>query len=212
MKKLAKIKKGKLGFSFLIRTEIEGEGIVSNVHEIYDAAVLAKNIGCDYFEVKPSYNYKNGVAHTLVKHSEDKIRQMKVELEKLSELVDDNFSVIKAITLDDSLNNVKNKQIKEYTTCPIAELRTLVTPVGVFVCPYWRGKNSFKIGDVQNTNFKELWNSKKKRDIMKWINPSKHCATIHCLRHESNIEILKIIEKIKNNQEIKTIPEFDRFI
>jgi MoaA/NifB/PqqE/SkfB family radical SAM enzyme len=161
MRELAKIKKGKLGFSFLIRTEIEGDGIISNIHEIYDAAVLAKDIGCDYFEVKPSYNYKNGVAHSLVKHSEDRIKQMKIELERLSELVDDNFSIIKAITLDESLNGVQKKQIKTYRTCPIAELRTLVTPMGVFVCPYWRGKDNFNIGNVKNTNFKELWNSKK---------------------------------------------------
>ncbi len=60
MKNLAKIKRGNLGFSFLIRTEADGFGIQSNISEIYDAAVLAKQIGCDYIEIKPSYNYVGG--------------------------------------------------------------------------------------------------------------------------------------------------------
>jgi len=212
MRKLAKIKTGKLGFSFLIRTEIEGDGIVSNIHEIYDAAVLAKNIGCDYFEIKPSYNYKNDVAHSLVKHSDERIEEIKEQLARLAELVDDNFSITKAITLDDSLNGVKNKQIKEYKTCPATELRTLVTPVGVFVCPYWRGKENFLVGDAKNTNFKELWNSQHRKKIQKWLDPSVHCANLHCLRHETNEEILNMIEDINNNKDIDTVKEFDRFI
>ena len=212
MRKLAKIKTGKLGFSFLIRSEAEGDNIVSNIHEIYDAAVLAKDIGCDYFEIKPSYNYKNNVAHSLVKHSDQRITEIKIELERLSKLIDDDFTIIKAITLDDSLNGVQEKQVKTYTTCPATELRTLVTPVGTFVCPYWRGKDQFNIGDAKKNNFMELWNSTQRKDIQKWLDPSKHCANLHCLRHESNIEILKMIEDIKNNKEIQTIQEFDRFI
>jgi len=212
MRELAKIKIGKLGFSFLIRSEVEGDDIVSNIHEIYDAAVLAKDIGCDYFEVKPSYNYKNDVAHSLVKHSDKRIEEIKRELERLPDLVDDNFSITKAITLDDSLSGVQNKQTKTYTTCPASELRTLVTPVGTFVCPYWRGKEDFNVGDAKNTNFKELWNSAKRKDIQKWLDPSKHCANLHCLRHETNIEILQMIDDIKKNKKIETIDEFDRFI
>jgi MoaA/NifB/PqqE/SkfB family radical SAM enzyme len=212
MRELAKIKTGKLGFSFLIRSEVEGDDIVSNIHEIYDSAVLAKDIGCDYFEVKPSYNYKNDVAHSLVKHSDKRIIEIKKELERLSELVDDNFAITKAITLDDSLNGVHKKQVKTYTTCPATELRTLVTPVGTFVCPYWRGKEEFNVGDAKNTHFKELWNSQKRKDIQQWLDPSKHCANLHCLRHETNIEVLQMIDDIKNNKSIKIIEEFDRFI
>ena len=69
MKELAMKKTGKLGFSFLIRTEADDFGITSNIHEIYDAALLAKEIGCDYFELKPSYSYSGGQDHALVIHS-----------------------------------------------------------------------------------------------------------------------------------------------
>ena len=45
MNSLAKIKKGKLGFSFLIQTEADGPGVRSNIQDIYKAALLAKDIG-----------------------------------------------------------------------------------------------------------------------------------------------------------------------
>jgi len=212
IKQLSKIKKGKLGFSFLIRSEVEGDGIISNVHEIYQAAKLAKDLGCDYFEIKPSYNYKNNAIHSLVKYDDDMIQNIKNELNKLDSLVDNNFSIVKAITLDESLNGVTKKQTKTYTFCPVAELRTLVTPLGVYVCPYWRGKEKFKLGDVKTTDFKTLWNSDQKKNVSSWVDPSVHCANLHCLRHESNLEILQMIENIKNNKDIEIVKEYDRFI
>jgi len=212
MRLLAKIKKGKLGYSFLIRTEVEGDGVVSNIHEIYDAAVLAKDIGCDYFEIKPSYNYKNDVAHSLVKHSASRIEEMKEQIEKLNDLVDENFAITKAITLDESLGGVRKKQVKTYTRCPVAELRTLITPGGAYVCPYWRGKEKYRIGSVQSMAFKDMWESDLRKKVQEWLNPSIHCANLHCLRHETNLEIISIVDDIKNSGQIAIIDNYDRFI
>ncbi|MBT5399247.1 radical SAM protein [bacterium] len=211
MRNLSKIKKGKLGYSFLLRTEIEGPGLVSNIHEIYDAAVLAKEIGCDYFEIKPSYKYKNNAVHSLIKHNPIQMRQARKEIEKLNELVDDNFKVIKAITLDASLDGAEEKQPKDYKTCPSTELRTLLTPSGGYVCPYWRGKDQFNIGNIIDTSLKEIWNSKTRKDIQKYLDPSKHCS-FNCLRNDSNLEVFKMIEDIRNNVDIQVIDEFDSFI
>lgn len=211
MKKLAKIKKGKLGFSYLIRSKTEGFGVVENIDEIYDAAVLAKEIGCDYFEIKPSYNYRNNVAHTLVEYTEDEVGAIYAQIKKIDSLVDEKFRIIKAITLDDALMRKKRHQNKEYTHCPVAELRTLITPLGVFVCPYWRGKEDFKLGDVKEESFQAMWHSEKRKERMRWIDPSKHCASLHCLRHESNLELLAMKKALDKGKEVVTIDEFDRF-
>lgn len=211
MKKLAKVKKGKLGFSFLIRTEIEGINIPSNINEIYDAALLAKDIGCDYFEVKPSYQYRNNAVHSLVKHDKSKMDQARKEIERLEELVTDKFSIIKAITLDASLDGADYDQPKNYKMCPATELRTLITPSGVYVCPYWRGKEQYNVGSAITTSIKDIWASEKRKNIKNFLDASKHCP-FHCLRHESNLEVYKLIEQVKNGSEIKTLQEFDRFI
>lgn len=211
MRKLAKVKKGKLGFSFLVRTEIEGPGIVSNIHEIYDAAVLARDIGCDYFEVKPSYQYRNNSVHSLVQHDRRRMEEAKKQIERLEDLVTDKFSIMKAITLDASLSGADYNQPKDYKMCPASELRTLVTPSGVYVCPYWRGKDQFNVGNAVSTSISEIWNSKKRKDVQYFLDASKHCP-FHCLRHETNLEVYKMIHDINNNKAIDSIEEFDRFI
>lgn len=207
MKDLSKIKKGRLGFSFLIRTEADGFGITSNIHEIYDAAILAKEIGCDYFEVKPSYSYVGGQDHALVIHSKERMQQAKDQIEKLKKLDGDSFKVLTAINLGDSLDCVEKKQDKKYTDCPAAHLRTLICPSGVFVCPYWRGKEPFRIGDATKQSMQEIWNSNRRAEVMSRLDPSTVC-NFHCLRNETNIEVLRIKECGIDHP----IEEFDRFI
>lgn len=209
MEQLATVKKGTLGFSFLIRTEADGFGIESNINEIYKAAILAKKIGCDYFEVKPSYSYTGGQDHALVKHEKARMTEAKKEIAKLDELETDNFKIIKAINLEDSLNCVESTQQKTYKRCPVAELRTLICPSGVFICPYWRGKEQYKIGDVHHMSFSEMWHSQRRMDVVHRTDPSVKCC-FHCLRHNSNLELLKLIQK--PTQEIECVEEYDRFI
>lgn len=208
---LAKVKKGKLGYSYLIRTEADGVGIGENTSEIYHAAKLARDIGCDYFEVKPSYQFRNGIDHALIKHDIYLMQQAREQIARLDELVTDKFAVLKAINLDDSLSSVQSPQPKKYTHCPMAELRTLVCPSGVFVCPYWRGKERMKIGDINHQSFLEMWHGLHRREVMKKLNPSIDC-TFHCLRHDSNLEVIKIVKSIASGEHIEALGEFDRFI
>ena len=131
----------------------------------------------------------------------------KEQIEKLHDLNSDSFKVFTAINLDDSLNCVEKRQDKEYTNCPAAYLRTLICPSGVFVCPYWRGKEPFRIGDATRQSMKEIWTSERRAEVMRKLNPCTVC-NFHCLRNETNIEVLRIKEHGFDHP----IKEFDRFI
>jgi MoaA/NifB/PqqE/SkfB family radical SAM enzyme len=211
MRMLAKVKKGKLGYSYLIQTKADGIGIESNINEIYQAAELAKDIGCDYFEVKPSYQFRGGIDHALMQHDPILMQEAREQISRLGELETDKFSILKAINLENSLDGTQRIQPKKYTTCPVAELRTLICPSGVFVCPYWRGKEHMRIGDLNDTSLFEMWNGERRKNVMKRLNPSKHCS-FHCLRHESNLEIINIKEAIGKGEHIELVDEFDRFL
>lgn len=211
MRDLAKIKKGTLGYSFLIRTEADGFGIQSNIHEIYPAAELARDIGCDYFEVKPSYSFIGGIDHALVKHSKKRMEEAKIEVKRIGKLETDKFKIAKAINLKYSLDGADEIQPKDYKLCPATELRTLICPSGVFVCPYWRGKERYRIGNLNSMSFVEMWKSERRKSIKDFLDPRIHC-TFHCLRHESNIEVMKMIRMINNKEEIIVEKEYDRFI
>jgi MoaA/NifB/PqqE/SkfB family radical SAM enzyme len=210
MRNLAKIKKGKLGFSYLIQTKADGLEI-DNVNEIYDAAVLAKDIGCDYFEVKPTYNFKNDVPHSLMKHDKELMAQAKSQIEMTYNLEDDNFKIIEAINLKYSLNGDVQHQEKNYKTCPSTHLRTTITPGGAYVCPYWRGKERMKIGDINTTSVADMLNSELRKEVMSNLDAKLDC-TFHCLRNDTNNECFSLKEKLEKSESVEVVSEFDRFI
>ncbi len=211
MRLLARYKKGRLGYSFLIQTPADGAGIVSNIHEIYDAALLARDIGCDYFEVKPTYQFRNGVVHALMKQPEDLMKAAAAEISRLDELETRDFKILHAINLEYSLRGAQASQTKDYKACPSTHLRTTVTPTGVFVCPYWRGKEQMLVGDVNRGSFREVWEGSQRRKVMEQLDASRDCG-FHCLRHETNMTAISIKEKLDAGVEMVHVDEFDRFI
>ncbi len=212
MRMLAKVKKGVMGFSYLIQSEADGIGIKSNVHEIYDAAVLAKDIGCDYFEVKPTYQFREDAVHKLMKHDKKLMNEAKKQVELLDALEDNNFKILKAINLKYSLDGIDVAQPKSYKRCPSTHLRTTVTPSGVYICPYWRGKDDYKIGDLNNTTFLNMWNSVERKQVMDQTDISVACDEIHCLRHDTNLSCIDIKKQLDEGINVSSIDEFDRFI
>lgn len=208
MSKLAKEKKGKLGYSFLIRTEADGFSIKTNIDEIYPAAKLAKEIGCDYFELKPSYRHVDNSDHYLIIHDKSNMDKAKNEFLRCQNLSDDKFRIIASANLEYSFNGTQNFQEKDYHICPSACMRTLICPSGVYVCPYFRGKSNMIIGDMIKNSFKEIWNGEQRKKVMQMLDPAVHCK-MHCIRHDTNLEVFRMIKE----QDFRILEEKgDRFI
>ena len=211
MRQLAKTKTGKLGYSYLIQTRADGLSIESNIHEIHDAALLARDIGCDYFEVKPTYQFRENVPHALMRHDPALMQQAREQIERLDALETDSFKILKAINLEFSLNGDVKDQPKDYKECPSTHLRTTVTPGGVYVCPYWRGKENMRIGEVNETSFVDMWSGDRKMRAMERLDASVDCY-FHCLRHETNRACFEIKERMQSEETISAEEDFDRFI
>ncbi len=213
MRKLAKKRTTKLGFSFLVLEKVgadkqhsdKGKNFVeTNATDISKAAKLAKDIGCDYFEVKPSFD----PFHFLNDTSKLMANIIKDEMGKCAPLADENFKIISPYTLEKTMEGEK-KQIKDYSRCLTAEMRTVLSPSGAYVCPYHRGNTNLKIGDPTTESFSDIWHGSTRKEIMEKLDPRKHCV-FHCIRHQTNI---KMEEMFENNvkEEEKSI-EYDRFI
>lgn len=183
--KLANIKKGTLGFSFLI---VENEDY-SNINEIYSAACLAKKVGFDYFEVKPMVDEK----HFLYKYSADTLKSIFEQLNKVLCLNDDKFEVI----YPESLNQYKRDsllQIKNYSSCPVMQLRCVITNHGIYPCPYKRGYQKYNMGSISE-GYKSFVDGEKYKDIINQLNPETDCR-FFCIRNDIN----NILHMMKNNQ------------
>lgn len=196
MEAFARVKRGKLGYSFMVFNEgsygFKGipirsgalgsvKHITTNVYEIYQAAKLARDIGCDYFELKPMYD----VDHYAIIQPESLSAVVDEQMQLAKTLESDNFKVLEASKLWASLHGESNLEPKEYRRCATAQMRTLITPSGAYVCPYFRGNESKRIGDVRNQSFSEIWHGDLRHKVIENLDPSRDCE-MHCIRHESN--------------------------
>jgi MoaA/NifB/PqqE/SkfB family radical SAM enzyme len=180
MREFAECKSGALGYSFLVMPRGDGS---SNHHEVLAGAQLAKDIGCDYFEVKAMFDEE----HHIVGMADRVLESVETQLESARELEDENFRIIDSSTLTSLRAGLGRDQPKEYASCKITNLRTLISPSGVYVCPYHRGNPKARLGDAVTQPLPVIWRNAD-RSI---VDPRTDC-TFHCARHVSNLELDKI--------------------
>lgn len=207
MRALATRKRGALGYSFLLvsRRDTKGDVTLSNLDEVLPAAKLAREIGCDYFEVKPEYD----ADHFLLAHPADAVKQLVTDLQRVQELARPGFDVIAPTNLDEILASGPLVQPKSYDHCPVSELRTLITPTGAYLCPYHRGNPAARFGDPATEGFAEMWAGPARDAALGAIAPSADCR-FHCIRHNSNLEILGATEPGSGPRH--TVPDYDPFV
>lgn len=192
MESLAKIKKGALGYCFLIIQRQNGKEIITNASEIYEAARIAKDIGCDYFEFKPMVN----LHHYLLPFSKEMRKLVGEQYQKCKELESDSFEVVAPRSIEHLSKYDNPIQPKDYETCATMELRTLVTPTGIYPCPYMRGRKDKKMGSIDDGPFNKFWESRERKQAMRLINPKKDCG-FYCIRHGSNV-VLNTLRDLEN--------------
>ncbi|MBT2489847.1 radical SAM protein [Streptomyces sp. ISL-96] len=202
MRLLASRKRGRLGYSFLLMQRFDSDGKVtdSNYDEVYQAGVLARDIGCDYFEVKAMLDEDH---YTVNQRLED-IEAVEEQIARLRLLADDSFHILHSSNWQAVRRSAAPEQPKDYHTCSVAELRTTITPTGVFICPYHRGNPKGRIGDIQKMSFAEMWSSADTTVI----DPSEDCRFV-CARHGTNQEIPLLKER---PEPVGLAEDFDPFI
>ena len=168
--------------------------------------------GCREGKFTSHYSRTYVEADQLVPEVPTMMDEQWVALDLLEELEDEKFNILRAITLEYSLNGADLEQKKEYRKCPSTHLRTTITAKGVYICPYWRGKEHMRIGDLNEVKFSDMWNGSLRKGVMDRLDISVDCASIHCLRHDTNLTAIDIKNQMEDNAIISSIYEFDRFI
>lgn len=184
---LARLKRGSLGYSFVLMSRFENGQVVTNANEVYGAAALAKELGCDYFELKPMLD----MSHSLIPFAGKTADLVREQVERSYELCDDSFDVITTASILHLERNESKDQKKTYRSCPTMELRTTVTPSGIYPCAYHRGREDLKLGSVDDGPFDKFWASEERKTAALRVDPTKHCS-FYCARHKMNQVILSL--------------------
>ena len=130
------------------------------------------------------------------------------QVERVRKLANDDFKILQPSNLAEVLGNKPLVEPKDYNRCLVSELRTLITPNGSYICPYFRGMPDKRIGDVSSQSFQEMWKGEERSQTMAATNPAKDCR-FHCIRHSSNL----ILEDMAEGDFVpEPIADFDWFI
>jgi len=163
---LCKLNTTEVGYKYLIHP--------NNYKEIYDAAKLAKNIGCDLIHIRPGGNpwFKDinyEFTHDMITESLEQIAKAREDFQ------DDNFKVFGITSKFDK--NWASK--KSFSKCYAMYTTGLISPDGTIgLCFDRRGDPKVTLGSIKDYS---IWGGEKHRGICKSIDVTKcpRCTGTH---------------------------------
>lgn len=160
-----------VGIAYLVHPE--------NYKEIYDAAVLSKEIGCDYIQIRPVYL----PGQKIPKHIKEETQNLMI---KALSLAGKRFNVIPVLHRFDEMSRLE----REYSACLAHALVGIIAADGeVYVCCQLKGNPDFSIGSIKNMSFWNVWNGPKRKEVIKRIDLAR-CPPCRLNRYNELMDYL----------------------
>lgn len=208
-----------IGFSFIITWEDakneKGVNIIQNFGEIADAVKLAREYGFNYISLKPVLTRLKADSVEVIDPTVDNsiIARIRGVVGGAKELYEnEHFKIIESI----NLKVLEDGNWRDFTnqpkTCHMAVFRQVLSPIGLFHCPGFRGIKKSYISDKNaycNENMEHT--QKAVANILAEFNAGKECADCTCLSNQSNWWIEKMITGEIDMSEIKSTEDYDYF-
>jgi len=164
-----------------------------NVTEIEYLAKISKDIGVDNYQVKPAHvhpksSYKGGI----YKYAHDEIKK------RLSSL---DTPFFKTIMRTQSMERLTTK--RTYKRCHAFDFYCLLDAKGnVTPCNIWYGKEDFIFGNVYNDSLQNIWEGKKRKDVISKITNLEHscCKEYRCRQDVMNRYLERVLNPEINDE------------
>lgn len=180
--------------------------VKENYHELYALANLSKKLGADYFQGKPDVRMGSEDFNWWDKEVIPLFERAKSELE------DNSFRVLVAqYTKDkygeggtrfrDTGSGLLEISDTEKSKCYVHNFVTAITANGdVAFCKNLRDEKKYILGNLNNSSFKEIWNSQKRKDVE--IDINRNGCGAFCQNGKLN-ETLRYIKTLYNTDKKK---------
>ncbi len=154
-----------------------------NCNEVKDLAQLARSIGMDYLVVKPYSQHPQSETRLYEGLTYNDYMYLADELEQFDS---DDFNVIFRVNAMEK-NDTGDK---DYCRCMALPFWSYIDSGGnVWGCSMFLEQDRFNLGNIMESSFEDIWNSKKRKDLMQWINEGdfdvKKCR-LNCRMDEIN--------------------------
>jgi len=212
-----------IGFSFIIFWDniyINNKVMRGNINEMLDACKLAVKYGFDYISYKPClvkddstemkeslFFRNNNAIMSKVRHEIDK------NISDINDYAKDKISVNISGNLRALLENKVGDFKRQPKVCHAQFFKSVMSPVGIYHCPAFRGNKKAKIGEkdgyCSNNIRMTLQNNVDKLDE---FNANFECKDIACFYNEINWWIDGLISGKYDIDSVNTIDDDNFFL
>ncbi len=203
-----------LGYSFVIMWEgltYNGNDLAPNLHEMADAVGLAAKYEFDYISFKPCLIRVPEVRkETLLDSVDDEraqgiIKAVAKHLETAKNAAGGGVKVLESVNLIAMLTHQVQALKNQPKTCHMQVFNSVVTPMGIFHCPAFRGVDAARIGAFDGYAGEEKFQRTAKglTNSIISFDASKECDRIACFYNHVNWWIEDFIRSDRRVEDIE---------
>jgi len=162
---------------------------------IPDMAKKAKEIGVNYIQFKPEIR-RPGTPQVDPKFFRENVYPL---IHKAEELSDERFNVMVTHYRFNDVLSPETNYGRNYKKCYSHHFQSSIAADGkVYICDHHKGEKDYEVGDIKTNTLKEIWDSKKRADVIAFLDSTdlSQCQ-ICCRNHELN----KFLWHVKNKDE-----------
>ncbi|MHC4813270.1 MAG: radical SAM protein [Planctomycetota bacterium] len=192
------------GYSFIITwkgAQRDDVKVVENIGEIVEAAHRARDAGFNYISYKPFLERAEDGAEIM--DPEKAEADMRATVARIRELVDTakqlerpGFRVMESTNLRMLEQNSWRALTAQPKTCHMQALRQVLTPLGTFNCPAYRGVEHARLGE--KNAYRDFVAAKKTAEETKGLldnfDASHNCQEVTCLYNKTNWWMEQLID------------------
>lgn len=192
-----------VGFSFLITWEgarnNKGTRIISNINEIVEATKLAREYGFDYISLKPfliRQNEAEVMDPAAMADFKSTVAQIQRMIEEAETYGTENFKIVRSTNLTVLEEGTWRDFTNQPVVCHMQALRQVLSPLGLFSCPGYRGVEKTRIADsdAYSNDEKIRATQSATANILDRFDASRECANVTCLFNQANWWLEKAIK------------------
>ncbi len=193
-----------LGFSFIVtwkggmRDDVK---VIENMHEIVQAAQRARDAGFDYIAFKPFLERSEKGSEVMdPKKTEERLQsvvaRIAASIDEAKKLERPGFRVMESTNLRMLVQGNWTEFTAQPKTCHMQSLRQVLTPLGLYNCPAYRGVPYARI--AEKDGYKDATDHAatvaRTSHLLETFDASRNCAEVTCLYNGTNWWLEKLIE------------------
>ena len=212
-----------LGYSFVIVWKgvfVQGNELTSNIEEIPEAVVKAKKYGFDFVSFKPCLVRLEDTHKESLLDSEDEaqIHTLKQTIQKNLDQAEaaakDSVKILQSVNLRALMDNKVDELKQQPPVCHMQLFNTVLSPIGIFHCPAFRGVDKAKVADSNGYSSEKLLDLTLGNtcESISTFRADKECSEVGCFYHHVNWWVDDFVRSDKDGDSLETVKDDNFFL